>query len=239
MANSVVLWAGPSVLDQNERIVVIGTGKSKNTKTGNMKQVWFLPMRTSPHESTKNRNLTSVCGDCPFQPHSGHERWSGRCYVNRMCPNHVWKSWRHGYMDIVEPETFGDNSFIRVGAWGDPASVPLEFFGSLLKFSRGWTSYTHMWKTCNPGFKSFCMASVQSRQEMKSATLTGWRTFRVLDDADEVVGRESLCRNYVQGIKCVDCLLCCGLNSSFSCNVATPDHCAITMSAKARRKRNA
>jgi hypothetical protein len=105
---------------------------------------------------------------------------------------------------------------LRAGAYGDPAFVPLDVWRALYGDGFDWdtgtqgTGYTHQWRTCDPGYQRFCMASVQSMAEAIDAWAMGWRTYRVdLEGVGPQAG-EVTCPEQTRGISCDDCRLCGG-----------------------------
>src|SRR5690606_32328290 len=82
---------------------------------------------------------------------------------------------------------------VRLGAYGDPAAVPFDFWHRLLDKAKDWLGYTHQWRTCDQRLKQFCMASVDSRAEYDEAHDAGWRTYFVGKDLDDMPPRVALC----------------------------------------------
>ena len=61
------LWRGPSRLDEKTEIVCIATcvgNMSQNPKTGDMMQVFYMPVDQNPWEAVKTGLDFSVCGNC-------------------------------------------------------------------------------------------------------------------------------------------------------------------------------
>ena len=59
----VILRQGPSFLN-GETIVTIAIFNSTNRKTGNMIQIYYLPVNIPPTEAVKTGTDASVCGNC-------------------------------------------------------------------------------------------------------------------------------------------------------------------------------
>ena len=59
-----ILYEGASVLDGQD-IVAIVTMNTRNTKTGDMPQVWILVKDVDPLSASKQGLDVSVCGNCP------------------------------------------------------------------------------------------------------------------------------------------------------------------------------
>ena len=221
-----ILYEGPSLLD-NEPIVVILTNikrKVKNKKTGNMLQTWILRSDIDPCKAFLSGQDISVCGNCKH-------RELGTCYVTLFyAPWNVYQAYQRceSYthvskenMDIIK------GRYIRIGSYGDPAAVPIHVWHDLCSIAKGWTGYTHGWKDCNPDLKKYCMASVDSLQEMKQAIRKGWRTFRVRCIDDEKEKGELTCPASVEAgkkLNCLQCLSCSGTSSKRKANVCIKAH---------------
>ena len=218
-----VIYKGPSLLD-GEPIMVIATVKSTNRKTGNMVQTWILREDLSPVDASKQSADASICGDCKH-------RWSlgGACYVNiGQGPGSIWRAYKRGnYPDAQLRRSELDGQWlafqpalsavargrkVRLGAYGDPAAVPVTVWRYLMENSIGHTGYTHQWRlpVAEP-LREMCMASVDTDDEYAQAQSMGWRTFRVrCADDDTVMPREFECVSDTKGTSCEDCLACDG-----------------------------
>lgn len=198
MSNGAVLWEGISQLDKTTPIAVILVGlktKSKNTKTGGMIQSYILRTDIHPLDALKQKADNPICGDCKHNYSTGNRS----CYVNvGQGPSRVYETYQKGnYMREVPLNLIAGRP-VRFGTYGDPAAVPYEVWEKVLdelrKDSRPiWTGYTHAWKYCDPRFKNFCMASVDTQEEYEQARTDGWRTFRVMHTDEEIIDKEFLC----------------------------------------------
>jgi hypothetical protein len=218
-----VIYRGPSMLD-GAPIVAIATMRSENRKTGDMVQTWILRDDVSPVETSKAGADASICGDCKH-------RWSlgGACYVNiGQGPGSVWRAYKRGnYADATLRRSEIDGQYlehqpaladvgrgrkVRLGAYGDPAAVPVDVWRALLTWSAGHAGYTHQWR--NPSaaaLRSLVMASVDTDAEYADAQSMGWRTFRVrCADDDSIMPREFECVSDTRGTTCADCMACDG-----------------------------
>lgn len=227
--NGVIVYHGVS---NGENIVAIATGlvkKSQNRKTGPMVQVWILHADISPIEAIEKGKDVGICGDCIHRKGKG-----GACYVNPgQAPDQIFKSFKNGnypyIVDDVQKFKEGDNtetylnhglwglfknSYVRFGAYGDPSFIPFEIIEKMAQNSKGFTGYTHQWKTADPKYQKYFMASVDFPWEYKKAKEMGWRTFRVTTDWKMKSVREMPCLNSTKGLKCIDCLLCGGTSKS-------------------------
>lgn len=189
-ANGAVLWRGPSLLD-SAPIIAIATGiarNSENAKTGAMLQTWILREGISPGDAVKNGADSSICGTCPHRGVDGAKR---TCYVlMHNAPRAVWSAYCKGnYPEVATTTdlvTLGRGRSVRLGAYGDPAVVPVEVWSLLVQEARNRTGYTHAWRTAPQALATYCMASVDSAEERAEAGALGWRTFRVSRSRAEV-----------------------------------------------------
>ena len=211
------VWEGVSQLDGRTRVAVYLTGgrgsTSGNRKTGAMVQAWIMALDQAPHDLVREGQDQAICGMCP---HSGSQ---GRtCYVRAdQAPLSIWRAHSGKRSGLVADQIarFGAMP-IRLGAYGDPAAVPVYVWRALLRRLRTpyWTGYTHQWARF-PALRDLCMASVDSVHEADRARSAGWRTFRVTpwDRLDLQTG-EIECPADSRGIQCIDCGLCDGARMS-------------------------
>lgn len=202
-----ILWEGESPVGRAP-IVAIATGDTDNRKTGDMIQVWILRQDMSPTDAVRFGHDTAICGQCPMRG----EGFRGRaCYVNvPQAPNAVWRAYRAGsYGRISGIDLIGRK--VRLGAYGDPAMLPLWLVEHVLFYCAGHTGYTHQWATPHGSrFVGMFMASVDTMEAQAKAQRLGWSTFRVgLDHGRDRVG-DTLCANEESGLSCADCLACDG-----------------------------
>ena len=208
MSNGFKFHDGVSNLD-GQPIYGILTGTknpSQNPKTGDMLQAWFLLQEMKPRAAVDLGLDTATCGTCPLR--------GNVCYVNLdQAPRQVWQyETDKGYGETVD---YGKRNVpIRLGAYGEPTSVPFETIENLLAGQAGHTGYTHTWKTCDQRFKTILMASVDNDAEAIEAQAMGWRTFRVDHSENPTVNtNEVRCPASKEGghkTTCDKCLLCAG-----------------------------
>lgn len=215
-----IVYQGPSNLD-GKPIVAIATGLksgSSNRKTGDLVQVYILPAGTAPIDAAKSGADRSVCGSCIHRPRDGK---LGSCYVDLgKGPTQVYKSYQLGsyrtYDRADHLELFAGRK-IRLGAYGDPAAVPVRIWREILSVADGWTGYTHQWRrqSAQP-LKVWCLASCDSEADRIEAQAKGWRTFRVMR-SDESLGKgEFACPASEEAGKrltCAECMACSGGDS--------------------------
>jgi len=212
----IILYKGKSQFD-NKPIMVVATGfgKSTNKKTGNVIQTWILRRDIPPIIAIKLGHDYSICGDCKA-------RHFGSCYVNiAHGPHNVYYAFHNdSYVDFKEEhlELF-KNRTIRIGSYGDPASVPVSVWKDICSVTDGHMGYTHQWNTrfVDPELKNYCMASCDNEKEYIKAKALGWRTFRIrLSNNDALQGSEFVCpASQEAGVKtsCEKCKACMGTES--------------------------
>lgn len=214
-----VIWRGPSPVD-GQPIVFIATGvgprRSANRKTGDMVQTWILREDIAPLAAIRADEDFSICGACP---HRGRTDSTGRriarsCYVNAgQAPTSIWQAYRRGAYPRISWARIGEllaGRRVRLGAYGDPAMVPLAVVARLAQASDGWTGYTHQWRWCDRGFADYVMASADSVADRREARLMGYRSFVVLPVGADAPDRSTLCLSVARGTSCADCRACGG-----------------------------
>jgi len=217
----IIIYRGPSMLNKKP-IVVVATGlarSSKNGKMGEMVQVFILSDNVKPTKAVYSGDDAAVCGDCPHRYVDG----AGTCYVNPAHgPGGVYRAVENNSYPTVTPNAAAEHvagRLIRLGAYGDPAAVPLAVWDALLVNAGGWTGYTHQWrKAIAKGLNRYCMASVETPRQQAHAKRKGWRTFRIREDADDaLLSGEIRCPASEEAGKrltCKDCGACSGGASS-------------------------
>jgi len=219
----VIIYEGPSLIDKEPIVVIARPGH--NIKTGNMLKTWILLQDIPPHEAIHDGRDFSICGSCK---HRAPER---SCYVRvHLEPRTVWEAWRNGKYNLIPVKDWDSwifnrsnwqyhgNLSVRVGSYGDPGAVPTEVWRELLTHVNHWTGYTHFWRDCDQELRRWCMASVDTYDEMMCAQDKGWRTYRcVSKDIDlkisSIISEEILCpASEEAGRKttCDKCRLCMG-----------------------------
>ncbi len=213
--NGLVVYDGPSQWD-DEPIVVVITGikrRSNNPKTGDMLQMWILRQDMHPFEALKTGADSSICGNCMHRPDSSGKR---TCYVSMNAPGQVWKAYKAEKYPAVDPETaaeFVKGRALRLGAYGDPAMVPLDVLRPLVRNARLTTGYTHQWRQMPVEYREFCMASTDNEADNLEAEALGYRTFRCVPIGGCLTQNEIVCPASEEAGKlttCDQCGLCAG-----------------------------
>lgn len=202
-----VIYEGPSLIN-GRPIVAIATVGSSNAKTGPMVQTWILPADMSPVDAVRNGADESVCGDCPQRHYLG-----GHCYVLPFqAPRSVYMAWKRGTYDTPKHKKRVLSALIasplRIGAYGDPAAIPVSVWARLAQKAPGRTGYTHQWRKCDPELARYCMASCDTPQEAIEARAKGWRVFLVGDGTSPIKAVECLADS--RDLTCAECKICDG-----------------------------
>ena len=223
----VILRIGPSDLT-NDTIATIAILNSTNRKTGDMIQIYYLPVNEPPTEAVKTGADASVCGDCKLRPLLAKEKNIKPCYVKKFHgPSAVYRSFKAGkypHLDKMKPRLLQGvlqllaTKPVRLGAWGEPAS-DLETSTFLASLAPQITAYTHEWRQA-PQLKLFCMASVDSPSEYAIAKDGGWRTYRHTTD-NLAFQNEIVCPHKSHDVQCVTCGLCSGTSSNSARDIVT------------------
>lgn len=210
-----IVYEGPSVLD-GAPIVVVATMASSNIKTGpkgknNMVQTWIIRSDVDPLEASRGGLDSSVCGQCIHRPTLGNT-----CYVTLFqAPLGIYKGYKRGLYSRDYQGFLGALSgrLVRLGAYGDPAAVPLEIWEEVTRASRGHTGYTHQraHPQFNKGLLDFVMVSVDTPEDAQ-ALEPQERYFRVKRPLDPALEGEVECLSDSVGKTCAECLLCDGMS---------------------------
>lgn len=241
--SGMVIYDGPSMID-GAHIVAVATGlegDSRNVKTGAMVQVWILCADVAPIDAANSGADRSICGGCRHRGRvellNGVAHNVGRsCYVTlRNAPRNVFASWQRGiYADA------GDNKKraraaaqafcgkrVRMGAYGDPAALPIALWRQVLAGAAAFTGYTHQWRVCSRRFANYVMASCDSADDYAEAKALGYRTFRVRAAGESLASREIACPASAEaGFKttCAACVACGGHGAKAKVDIAIVVH---------------
>ena len=216
-----ILYKGPSALDQSRDIVVIATLSSKNRKTANMIQVWILSADTHPVQLSADKLDDLICGNCHHRQSLG-----GACYVNiGQAPAAVFKAYQRGLYPVYDPSIHAGlfkGRKIRLGAYGDPAAMPFEIAAHVVSLADGHTGYTHQQHHAgfDPRFLTLCMVSADTRKQAAAAHTIGAKTFRIAVDITDKLDNEIQCLSDSNGTSCFDCGICEGSSAPVSIVIA-------------------
>ena len=239
--NGLVIYEGKSMLDKSTEIIAVLTGvisPSKNAKTGDMAQLWIMVKDVNPFTAIQTGEDNVVCGDCPLR---------GKvCYVNTSkAPLKIWEAYQKGRYRTLKEITWAQKYIlrmksVRLGAYGDPAALPQEVIESVIALTSGYTGYTHQWRSDRAQWlKKYCLASVETIADKKTANKKGWYTFRVGGLNEERQVSECPCLNSeTTFFTCSTCRRCAGkTETNVFINVHGAKH-NLTSYDKLRKKRN-
>lgn len=195
--SGIVIGTGPSRFDSAHIVAIaIGFGRpSANRKTGEVVQVYVLNSEVSPSQSISASSDRAVCGGCRHRPAAGNT-----CYVDALKgPDSVWKSFKAGRYGEIGDADYGSiaQKCVRLTAYGDVGALPKEAWEPFLARveQQGCTvlGYTHHWRSIDPWFRKYCMASVETIREREEASALGWRTFRIRAPGNPLLPGEVQC----------------------------------------------
>ena len=230
--NKAILYEGPSLID-GQPIVAIATYSDKNTKTGLMVQTYILCQNIDPRVANKTGADFSICGTCPLKgiPTMDPKRKLAekrKCYV-RIDQGSliVWKAYQKGsYPKTNNISELGRGRMVRLGTYGDPAAVPSYVWEQLLDEAIGHTAYSHQ-NDIIPIDKKIFMGSADSLEHAKKFWNDNIRTFRVIQNLDEIQKNEILCpasKEAGRKSTCAKCKLCSGTSSNSKKSIAIVQH---------------
>lgn len=210
---AMVLYRGPSMLDGATDIVMLATFSSTNSKTGGMIQTHIMRADMTPADAIRSGADRAVCGDCVHR-------------LNRDCYTHPIILRGNGTASTFRgfARTGGDpfnirpfvGAKLRMGSYGDPAAIPFETWEPLLAVVAGHTGYSHQWRVCDQRYRTVCMASCDSDQDVSDATAMGWDTYRVHAPGTARPAGSKPCPASAEAgsrLTCSDCLRCAGTSS--------------------------
>lgn len=217
-----IIYEGPSELT-GDPIVAIATSGSKNRKTGDMIQVWILSQDMDPLTANRTGADRAICGSCPLKGKTTDKSTGTAservCYVLlQNAPLAVWRKYKAGgYERARSLVKFGAGKKIRLGAYGDPAALPIQVVDQLLKHAITWTGYTHQIADLDyeraEFFKSKIMVSCETVDQARNVWASGGRSFRMINSIDQLDPNEIICPATPEGggrAQCDTCGLCKG-----------------------------
>jgi hypothetical protein len=174
-----------------------------------MLQTWILVGDLHPMEALKTGATKTICGGCPLQ--------NNGCYVQvGQAPTTLWHAYNRGTLDDVTGENLSElfaGHAIRMGAYGDPAAVPVAVWSAMLSRAVMHTGYTHSWRGRRfAGLKQWCMASCDTDEDLADAVADGWATYRARPKGAPLLPGEVQCPASDEAGHLTDCRRCgrCG-----------------------------
>lgn len=208
----------PSAIKPGSDVAIIGKVRP-NKKTGNVVQLAFLDASIAPKRDLEHaRKIDSYVSSHGCD--SGCTAFRG-CYVSAFAfhigsIDRIWHDWKSGSIPTLSPRDqkiilFGRT--VRFGEYGDPASVRVDVIERIAGLCSGHLGYTHRWRSCDPGFARYCMASVESTTDYVHAMARGYRPFLVVPAGtaradirkDITAGTPTPCVHDIDGTQCDAC----------------------------------
>jgi hypothetical protein len=229
------VWAGQSViggLDATDTAIEPGapimvlaskakTPKAANGKTGDMWQFYIIREDIKPTDAIANGLDAAICGSCIHRGVNGKT-----CYTygtTAVAANGMYRAHHAGKSLPFDPSMVTGDP-VRLGAYGDPAAVPVEVWLPIIAASSGHTAYTHQWD--NPAidarFRAICQASADNPDETVAANAAGYRAYTVMPVGTTKVPGAVPCPS--PRISCADCLKCSGTGLGRKGNVWIEAH---------------
>ena len=200
-----VLFEGVSHLGPDPIVVIANTFQvaSNNEKIGDMIQVWIMLRDIAPQKAAKVFGLAkSVCGNCAYRHDKG-----GLCYVTLFrAPRAIW-------------EAYQLNKYSR-----DPNGISIVA-NAIQNF--GHTSYSEsairFLNSKDPTLKEHAlnvakksMLSAKSKKESLRLNALGFKTFRPVENIEDLLAHENLCAADRLGLTCRECMQCHGVDADQS-----------------------
>ena len=230
--NTVQVWQGPSRIEGSPLVVLVtGLKSSSNSKTGNMVQSYILRSDMDPLQALRTGADTAMCGGCVHKAESyDGKTWQGRsCYVRvDTAPLGIWRARDRGNVSRVTLSELSEltrDRPVRLGTYGDPASVPLAVWDAYTAHATMWTGYTH--QSANKRLRDvlkYCQISADSEGDSLAARASGIGSFRVLAHGESALPFEMVCPASEEAGKvatCATCKACSGLDGA---NVVINSH---------------
>src|SRR5690606_5702489 len=122
-----------------------------------------LRLDQHPTEALRTGADRAICGACPLRGVNGSAR---ACYVSvAQAPSAVWRALQRGDYPALPGVHVFRHQLVRYGAYGDPAAVPLRIWEAIAERAAGFTGYTHQWRTADPRYSRYLMASADSPED--------------------------------------------------------------------------
>ena len=176
-ARGLILYKGashiPLAIARHSEVLAVLTFGSSNSKLGAEFQTWHLSASEHPTNARRyGSGDACVCGDCPFRAKAKHKL--GPCYPDGRGLASLWGSIQRGNykplgefakavgLPVVEAlQVLGTLAHgVRLGAYGEPVSMPLHLAQALAARAATRQGFTHQWRNLKgSGWRSLVMAS--------------------------------------------------------------------------------
>ena len=223
--NTVEVWTGPSRIEGSPLVVLVtGLRGSSNSKTGDMVQSYIIRSDMDPLQALRTGADVAQCGGCTHKAKSyDGATWSERsCYVRvDTAPLGLYRARDRGNVPRVTLSELSELTRgrpVRLGTYGDPASVPLAVWDAYTENATMWTGYTHQSaskKLCD--VLKYCQVSADSQGDARAARGAGIGSFRVLAQGESALPFEMVCPASEEAGRvatCATCKACSGLDGA-------------------------
>lgn len=211
--------------------------QSNNSKTGNMLQIFVLPLNWIIEGQMSDDS--EICFDCVFS-----QSQTKKCYVRKGFMNlgliSKVKTLHKLYVNNQIPTynakvekqilKYCKHRFIRFGAYGEPILLGEKLTSEICKNAIGWTGYTHQYLKAEYNWaKDYFMASVENDFQNEVAKKLGFRTFFVASNLTEILNKPNFIncpasKEKGKKIECIDCLLCMGTKTKTKKSIIINKH---------------
>ena len=230
--NTVEVWTGPSRIEGSPLVVLVtGLRGSTNGKTGDMVQSYIVRSDMDPLQALRTGADTAQCGGCIHKAKTyDGSTWSERsCYVRvDTAPLGIYRARDRGNVPRVTLSELSEltrDRPVRLGTYGDPASVPLAVWDAYTAHATMWTGYTH--QSANKKLRDvlkYCQISADSEGDALAAKGAGLGSFRVLASEENALPFEMLCPASEEAGRVKTCATCKACSGSDGANVAIHAH---------------
>ena len=185
---------------QNDAIIVITMGKTRNKKIATSKEKIMQTYSYSkgqfdevikPKTSMQDffAQDKAVGGDCPFAINNGAKL--SECYTHKFTQYTGFLSQlrsvakEFGSFDNIPTfnnemmyklQNNASGKFVRFGSYGEPTLIPIDIVGLICIVAKSWTGYTHQWAKKRE-YSKFFMASTHNLVQEQFAKSLGFRSF--------------------------------------------------------------
>jgi hypothetical protein len=239
LPSGVVIDSGDSFL--GGPYVAIMTFRSKNTKTGDIPQVFIIRPDIEPTDAVQSGADVSICGGCTHKLrwHEDLQEFKRTCYVNvGQSVGSVFACFkRRGYPDlwddlalVAEVSEWLADKFVRWGSYGDPSVIKHSVVRMINNWAAGHLGFTHQWlHPAAANFKGIFQASCESDTQYRVAKQLGWKTYTVIPTTgpdgkplEVLEGPGKRCPATLEGstAQCKTCRLCNGAKA----DIYSPAH---------------
>ena len=191
-----LIYRGPSKMpgltgDAPEVIALVSL-YSENEKLGrNTFQTWHLIADAHPLEARRGGcGDAGICGDCVFRAKPGQK--VGACYPDGRGIVSLYRSYQAGnyphiselakHLKLSELDALAVlgslSGSVRLGAYGDPVSMPYDIGEALTRHSPEHQGFCHQWQRMGETpWRGLLMASCELPGQLAQAAALGWRTY--------------------------------------------------------------